>query len=82
MYDQNELTAGGMRRQLQLAIGPGTKEEYEYIYSHSVKPVDACWPMPKAPGWASSPPVASAPVVDPSGRLCWMKLTTIVEKSD
>ena len=37
-----------------------------------VRPVDACCPRPRAPETPSAPP---APVVEPFGRGCWMKLT-------
>jgi hypothetical protein len=43
---------------------------------HMVKPVDALWPMPRAPepGFLRKP----APVREPGGRSFWMKFTTTI----
>jgi hypothetical protein len=49
----------------------------EYPNLHMVKPVDALWPMPRAPepGFLRKP----APVLEPGGRSFWMKLTTVLQ---
>lgn len=62
-YDQNELTDC-------ISCGQNVNKSN----SHNVNPVDARWPIPSAPGTEPSYP---APVVEPSGRGRWMKLTTV-----